>query len=139
MKIREKINLAVALVLVACTLMLCGCSSMRAVAVGVSEPVTYDYTSPYTLENTKITAVATFDKSLMELNRMGINVGCNVKISVEDFTDTIPVVSEFIEEDGKLQLYCDVESDTVSLCIWGDVSHKNGEFPEDSVIILKKV
>ena len=63
---------------------------------------------------------AILNTTLYDMNTRGLNVGKSVLVTVGDFSEVIPFVDVLIEEDGKLQLFTDNNSGTISIVIYNE-------------------
>lgn len=63
---------------------------------------------------------AILNTTLYDMNERGLNVGKSVLVTVGDFSEVLPFVDVLIEEDGKLQLFCDNNAGTISIVIYNE-------------------
>ena len=68
---------------------------------------------------------AVLNTTLYDMNSRGLNIGDTVQVTIGEYSKTMPIVDTVIEDDGKLQLYCNNKAGTVSILIY------NGSFELD--------
>ncbi len=135
-KKQKRIKSAVAAVLIVILSLFAfvGCND-KSFAVSVCEEITF------VSKETKVSSesVAVLNTSLLDLNYRGIVIGDTVHIEVGDFTRDMPLVDTLVEEDGTVQLWCDLEKGTVNICIFGSNFMDNYNVSVGDIVKISKV
>ena len=81
---------------------------------------------------------AVLNTTLYDMNSRGLNIGDTVTVTIGEYSKTMPIVDTVIEEDGKLQLYCNNKEGTVSILIYNDSFKVNCAAKSGDMVMIEK-